>query len=67
VGNATLGGTFKEVLTSGYIPVSGDGGKVLKWGTSTGSFASVMINQALTAGLTSQTIYGGHALRILVS
>jgi hypothetical protein len=65
VGSATLAGNFKEVFTNGYVPGSGDGGKVMKWGTYTGSFANVLTSQPLVVGLTLQSTYGAHGFHVV--
>jgi hypothetical protein len=67
LGTATLAGTFKEVFTNGYVPASGDGGKVLKYGAYTGSFTTVMTSRSLTIGLTLQSSYGVHGFHVVYS
>ncbi len=67
LGTATLAGNFKEVFTDGYVPASGDGGKVLKYGAFTGSFANVEISQNLPAGVAFTSPYGPNAFHVFYS
>ncbi len=67
LGTANLAGSFKEVFTYGYVPASGDGGKVLVYGAHTGTFSSVLTSAPLPAGLTLSSPYGPNAFHIFYS
>ncbi len=66
-GHAILAGSLDIVLIDGFVPVKGDGGKVLKYGSETGTFSTVKSTPALPSGMSFQVSYSTSGIVVLVT
>lgn len=55
------------MLIDGFVPVKGDGGKVLKYGSETGTFSTVKSTPALPSGMSFQVSYSTSGIVVLVT